>query len=195
MTAGHKPSADYLRRQYIDLGRDRNQIAEETGLKPAQIGSLLQKYGIRRRSVKRHGLYKHPLNTIWQGMKERCTNPNSDNYSWYGQRNISVCPEWLQFMPFYEWAVANGWRHGLTLDRIDQNGDYSPENCRFISHKEQCRNRRSNAPINIDGVTHLQCEWEEIAGLRPKIISKWKNRHDEDYAIRRVKEALQHHAN
>lgn len=178
---------EWLQEQYITKGRTRRSISDETGLTPSRIGSLLQKYGITRYSVKRHGLSKHPLNAVWRGIKERCTNPNADNYKWYGAKGVTVCDEWMEFLPFYEWAIYNGWEAGLTVDRIDGTKDYSPSNCRLVTVRQQCRNRRSNVSINVDGEEHLQCEWEELLGLRRKVISKWKCEHGIDYVIERLR--------
>ena len=181
-------SKEYLEEHYIRQGKTRYVISEETGVEPSKIGGLLQKYGIKRYSVDRYGLYKHPLNAVWCGMKERCTNPNADNYKWYGERGISVCDDWLTFINFYNWAIKNGWEPGLSLDRIDCLKGYSPDNCRFITHKEQCRNRSSNVAITVGQETHLQCEWEEILGLRKKLIAKWKHEHGNEYVLKRLKE-------
>lgn len=176
-------SPEYLKYHYIDLRKNRYQISKETGVSPSRIGSLLQQYGIKRYSVERHGLCTHPLNIMWQGIKERCTNPAATNFKWYGGRGITLCNEWNNFCSFYDWAINHGWKEGLSIDRIDNSKGYSPDNCRFISHREQCRNRRSNVLITVDGVTHLQCEWEEILGLNKKRIAKWKHRHGEEYVI------------
>lgn len=182
---------EWLQEQYITNGRTRYSISDETGLTPSRVGALLQQYGIKRYSVKRHGLSKHPLNAVWCGIKERCTNPNADNYKWYGGDGITICPEWMEFMPFYEWAIANGWERGLTIDRIDVAKGYSPENCRLITIQDQCRNRRSNVVIEVDGEQHLQCEWEELLGLPHKIIAKWKHRHGIDYVVDKIRKERQ----
>lgn len=178
---------EWLKNEYIHLGKTRKEIADETGLTPGRIGNLLQEYQIKRYSVQRHGHSRHQLNAIWCGMKGRCTNPNADNYKWYGADGIAICPEWMEFMPFYEWAITNGWKRGLTVDRIDGSKGYSPENCRLITVQEQCRNRRSNVIIEVDGERHLQCEWEELLGLPSKIIAKWKYRHGIDYVVGKIR--------
>ena len=186
----HELSADYLREHYINLGKTRYQISEETGVSPSRIGSLLQQYGIRRYSVSRHGMSSHPLNVMWCGMKERCNNPSATNYKWYGGKGIHVCPEWDSFQVFYDWAVSHGWKQGLSIDRIDNSLDYCPENCRFVELKSQFRNRSSNAPITINGETKLQVEWAERIGVSRHKIAKWKARHGLDYAIKRIQERL-----
>ena len=184
-------SSDYLREQYVDLGKTRTQISLETGVDPVRIGTLLQKYGIKRYTVQRHGLCTHPLYVMWCGMNERCNNPNAGNYKWYGGKGIGICEEWRDFLTFYRWALANGWKKGLSLDRINGLKNYSPENCRFVSHQQQCRNRVSNRPVTVNGVTLLQCEWEERLGLSSGMIAKWKSRHDMEYAVNRIREGLQ----
>ena len=182
-------SCEYLQENYINQGKNRYQISAETGVDPQRIGIMLQQYGIRRHHVSRHGLWQHPLNVVWQGMKERCNNPNAHNYKWYGDDGISVCDEWKDFIPFYEWAISNGWHKGLTIDRIDGTKGYSPDNCRLVDFKSQCRNRRTNVYITVDGETHMQCEWEELLGFPKKSIAKWKHRHDMNYVINRIREA------
>ncbi len=87
-------------------------------------------------------------------------------YKNYGGRGIAVCSEWRNdFMSFYNWAVANGYKEFLTLDRIDNNGNYEPSNCRGIDMKQQARNRRSNCNYTIDGETHCLAEWCEIYNM------------------------------
>lgn len=179
--------------EYIVNGKSRGQISKEYGLTYTTVSSRLQMYNIRRnKAPEKHGLCKHPLNIIWCGMKERCNNPNSENYKWYGGRGIRVCEEWNNnFYSFYTWAINNGWEKGLELDRQDNMKDYCPENCKWVTHKQQCRNRRSNVCIEINGISLLMCEWEERFNLRKKSLTKMKHRHGEEYMINHIKGLLE----
>lgn len=92
----------------------------------------------------------------YKSMKYRCYNPNSINYKNYGGRGIKICDEWLtNRSSFVEWALSNGYEQGLTIDRIDNNGDYCPENCKWSTKSEQSRNMRSNTIIFYNGERYI----------------------------------------
>lgn len=182
---------DTLHRLYVVEAKTRYDIAKETGIPVSRVVSLLQKYKVTKYNVKKHHLMTHPLYTTWCGMKERCKNPNNVNYKWYGGKGITFDPSWNDFKPFYDWALANGWREGLTLDRVNGDEAYTPANCRWISHKNQCRNRVTNVSITVCGKTMLQCEWEEYLHIPRKYIAKWKMRHGMDYVTARLEGMMQ----
>lgn len=107
-----------------------------------------------------HGKTNTLLYSKYEGMKRRCYNTNDARYKYYGARGIAVCNEWLNsFEAFYEWATNNGYKKGLTLDRINVNGNYCPENCRWIDIKIQTRNRRSNLIFTYNNETLCLKDW------------------------------------
>ena len=95
-----------------------------------------------------HGQSKTPLYKTWKGMRERCTRPTHQFYSYYGGKGIKVCGEWMHnFVAFAEWANSHGYIEGLSIERTDINGNYCPENCTFIPLKEQALNRRNTIAV------------------------------------------------
>lgn len=114
-----------------------------------------------------HGLSKTRLHSIWSGMKERCYRKNSPAYKWYGERGITIYQEWLDdFMNFYNWAMDNGYEDGLSIDRINVNGNYEPSNCRWIPLEEQALNTRTTKFLTYKGETKTVSEWCEITGIK-----------------------------
>ena len=115
---------------------------------------------INNRNHTTHGLSKTPLHSVWLGMRKRCYNPQRSDYKYYGERGITVCNEWISdFATFYKWAENNGYKKGLTIDRIDTNGNYCPENCRWIPFQKQFQNRRNTKWIEINGRVQSLAEW------------------------------------
>lgn len=115
---------------------------------------------------------KTRIHSIYKGMKDRCRYKTNDNYMRYGGRGIKVCEEWLSdFMNFYNWAINNGYKDNLTLDRIDSNGNYEPSNCRWLTYKEQANNTRRNNYITYNNETHSLTEWAEILGIKRSTLS------------------------
>lgn len=99
------------------------------------------------------------LYAVWSSLNKRCYDPNFKSYSDYGGRGITVSEAWLDVDDFVRWSSSSGYRHGLTLDRINNDGPYSPENCRWATRKEQCDNRRNTIRLTAFGETKLMIDW------------------------------------
>lgn len=128
----------------------RNELIVSCGCYHAEITSEIGK-----RINLKHGMSNSRLFKIWSGMKARCYNKNVPAYKNYGERGISVCTSWIEsFEEFEKWSFKHGYSDCLEIDRIDNNGPYSPQNCRWVSRKENCRNRRNNYSVEINGVMY-----------------------------------------
>lgn len=123
-------------------------------------------------------------------MKQRCQNKRCKAYHNYGERGITVCDEWQKFEPFCAWALDNGYRKGLDLDRKNNDGNYTPENCRWITRRDNINNRRASVFINVNGVNRTIAEWEREANITTGAINYWIKSHGKDYAARRIEEAI-----
>ena len=134
---------------------------------------LAKSCGCLRREVAKERATKHSLcgtrlYTTYHNMKKRCYDPKSDHYKWYGNENKHICDEWMGkdgFQEFSKWAMANGYSEDLTIDRIDNNKGYSPENCRWVTAKQNSRNKRNNHFITIKGITKTISEWCECLNV------------------------------
>ena len=115
---------------------------------------------------KTHGLSDTRLYDIWIHTKQKCINPNSKNYQHYGGRGISVCKEWQEdFVNFYNWAMSNGYEDNLSLDRIDVDGNYEPNNCRWADDYTQTHNRRLDKLYTYNGKTLSARDWCKEIGF------------------------------
>lgn len=115
---------------------------------------------VSNRPFNKHGLRKHPLYIVWHAMRSRCLKPHHPSFKNYGARGIVICSEWITNIgAFIEWSEANGWQKGLTIDRIDNDGNYTPENCRYATRKVQNNNYRKCLFVEFDGkkMTLTQC--------------------------------------
>lgn len=114
----------------------------------------------------KHGFSNKKLYRVYMAMRERCEKPSASEYSSYGGRGISMCKEWRERKEaFFEWAMQNGYKEGLQIDRIDTNGDYCPGNCRWATRSENMNNIRKNVRFEHNGVSHTLAEWARIARL------------------------------
>lgn len=133
----------------------------------------LKKETVKKLATK-HGKYNTRLYKILDGMKQRCYNTKNASYQYYGPKGIKVCDEWLEdFMNFYNWAIKNGYRENLTIDRIDSDKDYCPDNCRWVTCKEQMINRKSNHWTTYKESTKTLSQWAEEYNLTVSCL-KWR---------------------
>ena len=125
---------------------------------------------------------------IWRTMKQRCTNPNNYKYKNYGGRGIKVCDEWMaDFKAFYDWAVTNGYREDLTIDRIDVDGNYEPSNCRWATYSEQANNRTTNRIITFNGEPMTMANFCRKHNLNYRVFAKYiKQGCPIEYAIKKA---------
>lgn len=138
----------------------------------------------------KHGLFhdNQKLFNLWQTMKSRCENPNREKYKDYGERGIRVCNEWQDASNFVLWALRNGYKDGLQLDRINNDGNYCPENCRFVTPKENSRNRRNTKFLVVNNEKRCVAEWSEITGISAYTIYWWIKKKGIEYAEKRLSE-------
>lgn len=101
----------------------------------------------------KHGLSGSRLHGIWNGMIQRCENPKNPAYHLYGDRGICVCEEWHNPVVFCEWAKSNGYKNNLSIDRINNDGNYEPNNCRWVTKSQQANNTRSNLLVTYENIT------------------------------------------
>lgn len=117
---------------------------------------------------KKHGGWaaKEKLFGVWCGIRKRCLSPNSHNYNNYGKRGIYICDSWKDsYEAFREWAYMNGYKQGLSIDRIDNDSGYSPDNCRWTTPITQQNNRRSNINITYQSQTRTLSEWARLRNI------------------------------
>jgi hypothetical protein len=113
-----------------------------------------------------HGLSESRIYRTWINMRDRCYNPKYKQFDNYGGRGITVCDDWNNnFENFNKWALENGYKDNLTIDRIDNDKGYCPENCRWITIQEQSHNKRTNRNITINGITKTASQWSKISGI------------------------------
>lgn len=124
-------------------------------------------------SIKRttHGQSKTRLYSIWRAMRNRCYRETDRYYDRYGGRGIYVCDEWNNdYASFADWAINAGYQDGYTIDRIDNDGAYTPTNCRWVNRTVQANNRSSNRILTVDGESHNVTEWANILEVSPKTL-------------------------
>lgn len=121
----------------------------------------------------KHDMCNTRIYGIWSSMKSRCSNIKDEyHYKHYFSRGITVCDEWKNdFMNFYNWSMENGYSDDLEIDRIDNDGNYEPSNCQWITHKENNNKRGNNRIIKAFGETHTLTEWADKYGMSVDTLS------------------------
>jgi len=119
------------------------------GLKAKSCGCKRYEFNTGNKNNMKHGGSKTKLYNVWCSIKQRILNPNNYDYSNYGGRGITICNEWLEFIPFRDWALSNGYKENLQINRINNDGNYEPSNCDFVPIKENLRNRRNTITLEI----------------------------------------------
>lgn len=121
------------------------------------------------------------LKKIFQGMKRRCYDQSDESYIWYGAKGVAICDEWLDNPKCFEdWAFSNGYQDDLTIDRLDETKNYSPENCIWISLKDNARYKSTTSMIDVDGVIFTGREWAERLGFGINRINIYIREHGEE---------------
>ena len=124
----------------------------------------------------KHGMAHTKIYRVYCRIKQRCYDKNVKEYKHYGGRGIKMCDEWRSdFMTFYKWAMANGYKEGLTIERKDVNGNYEPSNCCWITQKDQKNNKRNNHTLTYNGETHTMAQWAELKGLKIQTLANRLN--------------------
>lgn len=168
MTWNPENLAEYAKNHSI------KECANMYGCPYGTMSSYLQKHKIKhgegRPKETNNPRYKHGhsntrLYKIWKNMRSRCYNSNTPDYKYYGSRGIKICKDWSDFAVFELWAINNGYSDALTLDRIDVNGNYCPDNCRWVTRKEQSNNKRNLHTIEYKGETRTLTQWSEILNI------------------------------
>ena len=169
-TAGKTKNGAYLWQCKCDCG---NEIIANVGnLKNGHTKSCgCLRVDRCKTNFTKHGLEHTRLYGIWSDMRLRCYDEKNIAYHRYGGRGITICDEWKNDVKaFYDWATENGYKDSLTIDRIDNDGNYCPENCRWATVKEQASNRRSNILVTHNGKTQTMKKWANEVGTPYKVV-------------------------
>lgn len=128
------------------------------------------------------------LRHILSGMMDRCFNENNKSYRWYGAKGIKVCDNWVNNpISFEEWAINNSYDDSLTIDRIDENGDYCPENCRWVSNKDNAKYKSTTNIIIVDDESHTGQDWAKLLGFGINTINTYIRKYGLDDTVEFIK--------
>ena len=155
--------------EYITISAPALKANRPHSCLSCKMKSLWEKRDTHKESATR-------LYSIYYNMRKRCENPNAINYHNYGGRGISVCDEWKKYEAFSTWAHANGYTDELSIDRIDNDSGYCPDNCRWVTYTQQANNTRANRWIDFNGETRTLAEWASIIGINRSTLCERLNR-------------------
>ena len=128
------------------------------------------------------------IGSIFNGIKDRCYNKNNKSYKWYGEKGVKVCKEWIDNPKLFEnWALSNGYKDDLTIDRIDENKDYCPENCRWVTNINNAKYKSTTSLIEVDGETHTGKDWAKILGFGINLINNYIRKYGLENTIKFIK--------
>ena len=128
------------------------------------------------------------IGAIFNGIKDRCYNNNNKSYKWYGEKGVRVYKEWIDNPKLFEiWALSNGYEDNLTIDRIDENKDYCPENCRWVSNSDNAKYKSTTSLIEVDGETHTGKDWAKILSFGPNLINNYIRKYGLENTIEFIK--------
>lgn len=163
-----------------DCGKTINVIGGSLRSGNTQSCGCLQKEkaAASGRESRKHGMIYSGLYKSWAHMKARCLHKSNKSHKDYGGRGIKVCDEWMEFVPFMEWAMANGYQNGLTIERVDNDGNYEPSNCIWATPIIQANNKRNNRRLTLNGKTMTVSQWASALGinastLHSRLCSGW----------------------
>lgn len=149
----------------VYCGRTCSSLARRLGSRPQESSATYGRFIVRRGSRRAVRLY-----ATWTTMRSRCSDRKRKSYLDYGARGIQVCAEWDSYDAFRAWAISNGYRKNLTIDRIDVNGNYEPSNCQWIPRANQSWNTRRSIFLTLDGVTKTLSQWAGELGIRSALL-------------------------
>lgn len=171
-----------------------NQCGYETDMRYSDISKAKECHHLQvdgsyiDKNIKWHN---NALKEIFHGMKQRCYNTNNKDYIYYGQKGIGICREWLDNSElFEEWALNNGYKNGLTIDRINEKKDYCPQNCRWISLEENSRYKSTTNTITVNDKTMTGRQWAEFLGVGTNRINRYIRIYGLEYTVSFIEKQL-----
>lgn len=155
---------------------------------PKSMTTVCTHIGINGKYIEQIQWKNQKIRIIFNGMKSRCYNQNDKSYRWYGDKGIKICDEWMNNpKSFEDWALLNGYADGLTIDRINEDKNYCPENCRWVTYSDNTKYKSTTSLIDVDGEIHSGKDWARILGLGINIINRYVRTYGLDNTIEFIK--------